>query len=67
MLACPVGCGRSRRRAAELLCPICWRKVPKPLQRAVYRAWDARQKSPRDEGRIAAHEAAKAAAIRSVP
>lgn len=64
--ACPTGCGRSADLFAYVMCARCWRKVPKPLQRAVYRAWDARQDNPHNPDLVNAHEAAKAAAIRAV-
>jgi hypothetical protein len=61
---CPGGCGRPRP-IDMVMCRACWAKVPASLQRAVYRAWDARLKHPGDRAKVAAHEAAKAAAIKA--
>jgi hypothetical protein len=63
---CPVGCGR-RVRDGHLMCAACWRRVPKELQQAVYRAW---RKWRRDFGNaelMQAHREAADAAIGSVP
>lgn len=37
---CPTGCGRSVRRG-HLMCPGCWREVPRHLQRDVLTTWRA--------------------------
>lgn len=38
---CPVpGCPRPRP-ASKMLCLVCWRRVSKPTQSAVYKAWRA--------------------------
>ena len=58
---CPVRICELDVRADRLMCPPHWRMVPKPLQRAVYAAWQ--------DGAGAgstAHWAACQAAIRAV-
>lgn len=50
----------------RLLCLPHWRRVPGPLQRAVWRAWATRQALPGDAAAIAAHVEAKRAAIAAV-
>lgn len=58
---CPAdGCNR-RVAPGMLMCPADWRRVPGPVRRALWRAWDdgAGAGTP-------AHHAAMAAAIRSV-
>lgn len=58
---CPAnGCDRTVGDSV-LMCPGDWRRVPKPIQNAVYRAW----KDGRGAG-SPAHRAAMAAAIRAV-
>lgn len=58
---CPAGCGRTVNDDDKLMDSGCWRKVPKPVQNAVYKAWDY----GRGRG-SAAHLAAVKAAIRAV-
>ncbi len=58
---CPAGCGRTVNDDNKLMDSGCWGKVPKPIQNAVYRAWDY----GRGRG-SAAHLAAVKAAIRAV-
>lgn len=58
---CPAGCGRTVNDDDKLMDSGCWRKVPKPVQNAVYRAWDY----GRGRG-SAAHMAAVKAAVRAV-
>jgi hypothetical protein len=37
---CPIdGCGNTRS-PGKLVCFSCWRKVPTPLQRRLYAAWN---------------------------
>lgn len=69
---CPTGCGRFADLTAYVMCPRCWRRVPKPLRVAVLRAWDERKaaatgRAERQQyaAKVTAHEAAKAAAIRA--
>jgi hypothetical protein len=33
------GC-KGKRSARHLVCPACWKQVPKPLRAEVYRTWD---------------------------
>ena len=33
------GC-QGKRSARHLVCPACWKRVPKPLRANVYRTWD---------------------------
>jgi len=33
------GC-QGKRSARHLVCPACWKQVPKPLRADVYRTWD---------------------------
>lgn len=70
VLACPVGCGRTRA-VAKLMCPACWRQVPKDLQDAVYgtlRIYNrAMLRGVPAEQQRAAYKEARAAAIGSVP
>lgn len=65
---CPTGCGRPVRRG-RLMCGMCWRLVPKHLQRDVNRTWLAysRAAGPDIADRRAAYTAARTAAIASVP
>lgn len=58
---CPAnGCDRTVD-AGKLMCAEDWRRVPKPLQKAVYSAWD------KGRGALSpAHRAAMKAAIRAV-
>ena len=58
---CPAGCGRTVNDDDKLMCSEDWKRVPKPLQNAVYRAFDY----GRGRG-SAAHLAAVKAAIRAV-
>lgn len=62
-------CQRSARKG-HLMCPHCWRVVPKPLQVDVWRTWRAfeRRKSPRDGlSTLAAYRNACTAAVAAVP
>ncbi len=43
--ACPTGCGH-QVRPGHLLCRLCWRLVPVPLQREMMRAWRAVMRGP---------------------
>lgn len=59
---CPARrCPRTNVPADQLMCALHWRLVPRPLQRAVYQAWDhgAGRGTPE-------HLAAMAAAVRVV-
>lgn len=58
---CPVGTCQQRVSPAMLMCRSHWRMVSKPLQNAVYAAWDNGQGA----GTLA-HRAAILAAIRAV-
>lgn len=71
-MTCPTGCGRSVE-LGKLMCPPCWSKVPRDLQRQVVLAWAKHRELMRgdrtvDEVRIsrATYEHAKDAAIASV-
>lgn len=37
-MGCPTGCGRNVA-PGKLLCPACWGRVPRDVQREVYRTW----------------------------
>ena len=63
---CANGRCKRLRVGAQLMCTPCWLRVPSKLQVEVYRTWRARQSAPTDRAVIAAHEAAKAAAIQAV-
>ena len=60
---CPGGCNR-RVPNYLLACPYHWGKVPPDVQGAVYAAYRARRLAPADRAKIAAHQAAVAAATR---
>jgi hypothetical protein len=62
--ACPTGCGR-HVLAGHLMCAACWRKVPKPLQAAVHRAWRAWRRDLGNAELMRAHTRAADAAIGS--
>lgn len=36
---CP-WCGNDKRRHRQLVCPACWKLIPKTLQRRLYAAWN---------------------------
>lgn len=66
---CPTGCGRPVNRG-HLMCGPCWSIVPKHLQRDVMRTWRAYSRaavSPPRRERRAAYEAAREAALASIP
>ncbi len=44
--ACPA-CGNNKERPNVLMCLVCWRMVPRPLQLDVLRTWKALQTRPR--------------------
>lgn len=64
MNSCPV-CVLGDVRVNELMCKRCWWTVPKKLRDKVWSTWKRRRNgsSSRIREYIAAHEAAKAAAI----
>lgn len=67
---CPTGCGRPVRRG-QLMCPSCWREVPKSLQRDVTRTWRAFSRAAFGGAddfpeRRAEYEAAREAALASI-
>ena len=33
-------CGSDKRRHMQLVCPSCWSRLPKSLQRRIYAAWN---------------------------
>ena len=37
---CEVAGCKGMRSARHLVCPACWKRVPKPLRANVYRTWD---------------------------
>lgn len=43
-LPCPVNGCENYRPAEHAMCRPCWRAVPRPLQRDVYKAWRERQR-----------------------
>lgn len=47
MAECPTGCGRALKMG-HLLCGACWSRVPRALQRDVWRTWRTYQKTPTD-------------------
>lgn len=47
MSACPTGCGHNVKEG-QLLCRLCWRLVPVPLRREVWRTWRAVLRGPAD-------------------
>lgn len=68
---CPTGCGRSVR-LGHLMCPGCWREVPRELQRDVLSTWRAYSLAARRgaddfRDRREAYEAARSAALASIP
>ena len=69
---CPTGCGRSVE-AGKLMCPPCWSKVPRHLQRRVYLTWSDHRKLVRGERTLeqvresrAKYEEAKEAALAAI-
>lgn len=64
--ACPVGCGR-RVRDGHLMCPACWRHVPRELQAAVHRTWRRWRRDLGNGELMHAYTEASDAAVGSVP
>lgn len=67
---CPTGCGRSVRMG-HLMCPGCWREVPRHLQRDVLRTWRAYSNAANHGAddfweKREAYEAARSAALGSI-
>ena len=58
---CPADCGRIIRPGL-LVCPPCWRRVPRDLQAAVNSTWAAYRRNPTD-ARWAAYAEAREAAL----
>jgi len=65
MHPCPTGCGDSAA-TGKLMCPLCWREVPKHLQQEVYRTWRAYDRRPSD-AHWSSYRDAYDAAVGSVP
>jgi hypothetical protein len=59
---CPTGCGRQVDLVRLVMCPDCWRRVPRDFQSEVWSAWRAVKQLATPE-KIAAHRAAKQQAI----
>lgn len=62
---CPTGCGRSVQ-AGKLMCPPCWRKVPRDLQRKVYLAWSAWRKDFSSDDAMKAYDQARENALAAI-
>lgn len=63
--ACPTGCGRAQPEG-KVMCAPCWREVPKPLQRDVYRTWRKWRRDFGDTEAFTAYLEARDAAVGSI-
>ena len=61
---CPTICGRTVR-PGHLMCPACWRKVPKDLQAEVHRTWRRWRRDLGDADLMQAYRDASDTAVRS--
>ncbi len=65
MRPCPTGCG-DVTAPGRLMCRRCWARVPRDLQRDVYRTWQAWRRHLSDGDRMRAYTEAADRALGAV-